>query len=118
VAELLVLSAYDAAARDALNNSPGTTPEGRAQAQAFRDALVSYNDALPANEKILDGEGRLIDRSTANGGQLRNLYVLANGQIPPGLSEKSAQAQSAASAINRFIQPAINNLTIAMNDAL
>jgi hypothetical protein len=116
-AELLVLAAYDNAARDALQNS-STTPEARQHAQAFINALLSYNQALPEAEKILDREGRLIEGGRGSGEQLRNLYVLANGQVPPGLGASRSQAQAAASTINRFIQPAINNLTIAMNDAL
>lgn len=115
-AELLALASYDNAARDALNGATGTTAQGRADAEAFNRALVEYNNALAEGEKILDGDGRLINPAEANGAQLERLQDLANGRIPAGLPpERRDAAQRAAYDVNRIIKPTILDVSDGMD---
>jgi|GEM_PF-4212075 len=116
LAELLVLSAYDAAALDAVSNS---NEQAVKKASEFRNSLIAYNALLPEGGKILDANNRLINRSQAVGAQLENLHALVNGQIASGiLPEKKEQAQQAANAIHRLIKPSLDEVLAAMNDAL
>lgn len=119
LSELLVLATYDDVARQTLDNTAGVEAAGRAQARAFRDAINAYDAALPAGEKILDANGKLLEPSKATGRQLENLQNLANGVVPPGLqTAERDRAQQAASLVAQTIAPAIRDLTIAKNEAL
>lgn len=114
--ELLVLAAYDAAARDAVS---GSNEPAIKSAVDFRNALMAYNALLSENGKIIDANGLLISRAQSNEVQLANLHALVNGQIASSIRpEQKEQAQQAANAVHKVIKPTLDEMLASLDDAL
>jgi hypothetical protein len=114
--ELLVLEAYEAAAREAMEKG---SEENRKRGEEFLEAINRYNSVLPAGEKIVDGYGQMIDVRQVGGAQEEHLERLINGQIPVGVrEEKKEEVEGAASRVSREIKGGLSDMRAAMSDAI
>jgi hypothetical protein len=97
------LKAYEQAAYTTLNDK-NSSSDAKSKAAQFIQDIKSYNEALPDNEKVLDGSGKLVDPNApaTSGGQRINMNRLAQGGIN---YHNDIKAEEASRRIGDIVQP-------------
>ena len=106
--KVLTLRVFEEKAYEKVNNSQSDKEEKNI-AKQFIENIKIYNEAMPADEKILDTSGRLIDPNapTINGGQRAALNSLALGSID---YENKPQAEEASRQVGNIVRPTANEI--------
>ena len=99
--QLLALQIIEQTSHEIINNSE-INKEQRAIAQMFSEDIKTYNESLPADEKILDSNGRLIDTSSATATQKNTMLLLSQGSIE---NETNVEARKAGGRVGDIVRP-------------
>jgi hypothetical protein len=100
---ILTLKVFEEKSQQTINQNQANREE-RKKAEQFLQDIKTYNEAMPADEKILDANGSLVDPNapTTSGGQRINMNRLAQGGIN---YHNDIKAEEASRRIGDIVQP-------------
>jgi uncharacterized protein YxeA len=107
---ILTLKVFEEKAQQTINQNQANREEKK-EAEQFLQDIKTYNEAMPADEKILDANGGLVDPNapTTNGGQRINMNRLAQGGIN---YHNDIKAEEASRRIGDIVQPTADTIQL------
>ena len=106
------LQIFEEKAKEIIENSEAGK-EQQTKAAKFLEDIKIYNQAMPADEKILDANGKLVDpfAPTTNGGQRNNLVNLAQGDVITKY-KKTPGTEEASRRIGDIVRPTAETIEL------
>ena len=108
----IALKSFEQSAYRTLTNKDASL-ESKQKAAKFLEDIKIYNQAMPADEKILDANGKLVDpfAPTTNGGQRNNLVNLAQGDVITKY-KKTPGTEEASRRIGDIVRPTAETIEL------
>jgi len=107
---IAVVTTFELAANERVNGAQTAQTEEKRQAQEFLQALRVYNESLPAGERILDSNGRLVNWRTATPQQRVRIADIFGKKTRSDSDPLATPLDKAVNLLNNRMKPTFSEL--------